>query len=84
MNFSFQESRAWPLERETLPVQREARENWLSAEQGRRVQSGKQDDPSLKDLLPETRETILVPSETCRAGVLIKTLKLKTQVFVSP
>lgn len=48
MNVSFQENRAWLLEWEPLRVQREGCENRLSEEQGRKVHSGKQDDPSLK------------------------------------
>lgn len=48
MNVSFPENRAGLLEWETLQVQREVCENWLSEEQGRRVQSGKQDNASLK------------------------------------
>ena len=31
-----------------MQVQREASENWVSEEQDRKVQRGKQDDPSLK------------------------------------
>lgn len=48
MSFSFQENRAWLLEWEILRVQREACDDWLSEEEGRRMQSRKQNDPSEK------------------------------------